>query len=160
MKTLDETLFGRALGGWRTSCSAIAGCFSFRSCCCSACASFTHKNILNFDPNRDDLVGSNKKYHQNYLHFKKEFPRRTIWWWWSKARIRKKTGSSSSGWARSWRRRPTCFTDVFYKGDLKMIGPKALLFVPEDDLKELRDTLTDYLPFISNSPRRRTWFAL
>src|SRR5882724_2098247 len=29
---------------------------------------------LQFDTNRDDLVGSNKKYHQNYLNFKKEFP--------------------------------------------------------------------------------------
>ena len=28
------------------------------------------------------------------------------------------------------------FTDVFYKGDLKSLGPKALLFVPEEDLVE------------------------
>ena len=29
---------------------------------------------LQFDINRDDLVGSNKKNHQNFLAFKKEFP--------------------------------------------------------------------------------------
>ena len=27
------------------------------------------------------------------------------------------------------------FADVFYKGDLPMMGRKALLFVPEDDLE-------------------------
>ncbi|MDQ6631602.1 MAG: MMPL family transporter, partial [Verrucomicrobiota bacterium] len=41
------------------------------------------------------------------------------------------------------------FSDVFYKGDLKMMGRKALLFVPEDQLKELRQTLRDYRPFIN-----------
>src|SRR6266516_800215 len=29
---------------------------------------------LEFDTSRDNLVGSNKKYHQNFLAFKKEFP--------------------------------------------------------------------------------------
>ncbi len=40
------------------------------------------------------------------------------------------------------------FTDVFFKGDLKMMGPKALLFVPEKDLTELRRTLTEFKPFV------------
>ena len=40
------------------------------------------------------------------------------------------------------------FTDVFYKGDLKMLGSKALLFVPEADLKELQKTLASYGPFL------------
>src|SRR5580698_5355771 len=29
---------------------------------------------LQFDTDRDDLVGSNQKYHQNFLQYKKEFP--------------------------------------------------------------------------------------
>src|ERR1700744_4095243 len=29
---------------------------------------------LQFDTDRDNLVGSNKKYHQNFLQFKREFP--------------------------------------------------------------------------------------
>ena len=29
---------------------------------------------LKADMNRDDLVGPNQKYHQNYLAFQKEFP--------------------------------------------------------------------------------------
>ena len=30
--------------------------------------------FLQFDTSRSDLVGANKKYHQNFLNFKKEFP--------------------------------------------------------------------------------------
>src|SRR5580765_9008119 len=30
--------------------------------------------FLQFDTSRNDLVGPNKKYHQNFLNYKKEFP--------------------------------------------------------------------------------------
>jgi hopanoid biosynthesis associated RND transporter like protein HpnN len=40
------------------------------------------------------------------------------------------------------------FRDVFYKGDLPMMGSKALLFLPESDLAGLKNTLHDDLPFI------------
>src|SRR5260370_3276520 len=33
--------------------------------------------FLQFDTSRDNLVGSNKKYHQNYLRLKKEFPQQS-----------------------------------------------------------------------------------
>jgi len=48
---------------------------------------------------------------------------------------------------------PKLFHNVFYKGDLKMLGPKALLFIPETDLGELKKTLVDYLPFIQEFTR-------
>src|SRR6266404_674078 len=37
------------------------------------CVVYTIK-YLEFDTNRDDLVGAEKTYHQNFLRFKKEFP--------------------------------------------------------------------------------------
>src|SRR5665213_1342604 len=37
------------------------------------CVLYTVK-FLQFDTNRDDLVGANKKYQHNFLEFKKEFP--------------------------------------------------------------------------------------
>ena len=40
------------------------------------------------------------------------------------------------------------FKDVFYKGDPKMMGNKALLFIPEKDLAEMRTALKSYRPFI------------
>jgi len=52
------------------------------------------------------------------------------------------------------------FTNVFYKGDLKMLGPKALLFVPESDLLELKKTLHDYRPFILQFTRTTNLVSL
>ena len=40
------------------------------------------------------------------------------------------------------------FANVFFKGDLRSLGSKALLFVPEPDLRDLRKTLQEYQPFI------------
>jgi hypothetical protein len=40
------------------------------------------------------------------------------------------------------------FTDVFYKGDMASLGRKALLFAPEDTLKEMQQKLKDYRSFI------------
>ncbi|NJN06195.1 MAG: MMPL family transporter, partial [Rhodobacteraceae bacterium] len=42
------------------------------------------------------------------------------------------------------------FRDVFFKGDLKLMGPKALLFLPEDTMEELHQTLNDFQPFIES----------
>ena len=43
------------------------------------------------------------------------------------------------------------FTDLFYKGDLKLMGPKALLFVPQTNLVELGRVLQEYRPFLQQS---------
>jgi hopanoid biosynthesis associated RND transporter like protein HpnN len=40
------------------------------------------------------------------------------------------------------------FRDIWYTRDLKMLGSKALLFVPETDLQNLKKILGDYRPFI------------
>src|SRR6185295_506389 len=40
---------------------------------CFVCIVYTVR-YLQFDTSRNDLVGANKRYHQNFLKFKKEFP--------------------------------------------------------------------------------------
>ncbi len=103
---------------------------------------------LEFHTNRNDLVGADKKYHQNFLRFKKEFP--------AQDDLVVVVESESIARNRQFVERlgakleleTNLFVDVFYKGDLKMMGPKALLFVPEADLKELHQALNDYRPFI------------
>ena len=104
---------------------------------------------LKTDMNRDNLVGPNQKYHQNFLRLQKEFPqqgndlvlvvesdnteknRQFI------ERIALKMGAETN-----------LFCDVFYQHDLAMMGTKALFFVPEDDLAAIQTTLHDALPFI------------
>ena len=45
------------------------------------------------------------------------------------------------------------FKEVFYKGDLKMLGPKALLFLEEENLQELQKRLAEFRPFLANFSR-------
>ena len=123
---------------------------------------------LQFDTDRDNLVGSHKRYHQNYLQFKKEFPQQDdlvvvvesdsveknrqfverLGARLETAQIEVPGVGGVGGMVET-----NLFTDVFYKGDLAMMGNKALLFVPEEDLVNLRDTLRDDLPFIQKFAR-------
>jgi hopanoid biosynthesis associated RND transporter like protein HpnN len=111
---------------------------------------------LKTDMNRDNLVGPNQKYHQNFLRLQKEFPqqgndlvlvvesdnteknRQFV------ERIASKMGAESN-----------LFCDVFYQHDLAMMGTKALFFVPEDDLAAIQTTLHDALPFIRQFTQTR-----
>src|SRR6266496_3161740 len=103
---------------------------------------------LQFDTNRDDLVGAEKLYHQNYLRYKKEFL--------AQDELVAGVGSEDMEKNRQFVERlggvlvleTNLFTDVIYNYDVTMLGNKALLFFPEKDLKELLQTLRDYRPFI------------
>jgi len=100
------------------------------------------------DMNRDDLVGANEKYHQVYMKYQAEFP--------GEDELAVVVESSDNERNRQFVERlaarlaleTNLFTDVFYKGDLKALGRKALLFVPDQDLADLRQTLVLYRPFI------------
>jgi hopanoid biosynthesis associated RND transporter like protein HpnN len=103
---------------------------------------------LQFDTNRDDLVGSDKKYHQNYLRFKKEFPQQDDLVVVIESENLEKNRQFAERLGVKLEADTNLFRDVFYKGDLQMMGSKALLFVPENDLADLKKTLSDDLPFI------------
>src|SRR5579872_3486616 len=103
---------------------------------------------LNFDTSRDNLVGSNKKYHQNFLRFKKEFPTQDDLVVVVESEDQDKNRQFVERLGAKLEAETNYFRDVFYKGDLKMMGSKALLFVPETDLADLKKTLADYRPFL------------
>jgi hypothetical protein len=104
--------------------------------------------FLQFDTSRDDLVGSNKKYQQDYLNFKKEFPEQSDLVVVIQSENVEKNRQFAERIGAKLEAETNLFTDVFYKGDLPMMGKKALLFVPEKDLENLKKTLQDDLPFI------------
>lgn len=103
---------------------------------------------LNFSTSRDDLVGADKKYHRNFLNFKKEFPGQDDLVVIVESERPEKNRQFVERLGSKLEAETNLFTDVFFKGDLKMMGPKALLFVPEKDLTELRRTLTEFKPFV------------
>ena len=103
---------------------------------------------LKFDPSRDNLVGAGKTYHQNFLKFKKEFPAQDDLVVVVESESPEKNRQFVERLGAKLVVETNLFTDVLYRNDLKMLGRKALLFVPETNLVELRETLTNYLPFI------------
>src|SRR6266852_1735226 len=103
---------------------------------------------LEFHTSRNDLVGGEKEYHKIYLEFKKEFPAQDDLVVVVESENMEKNRQFVERLGRKLEAETNTFTDVFYKGDLTMMGRKALLFVPETDLREMQATLTNFLPFI------------
>ena len=103
---------------------------------------------LQFDTDRNDLVGGNQRYHHNFLEFEKEFPQQDDLVVVVESEDVEKNRQFVERLGARLEAETNLFKDVFYKGDLPMMGNKALLFVPEKDLTGLRDTLQDDLPFI------------
>ena len=87
---------------------------------------------LEFDTDRDNLVGSNKKYQHNFLAFKKEFPQQDDLVAVVQSEDPEKNREFVERLGARLEAETNLFTDVFYKGDLKMMGTKALLLVPDE----------------------------
>ena len=104
--------------------------------------------FLQFDTSRNNLVGGNHRYHHNYLEFEKEFPQQDDLVVVVQSENVEKNRQFVERLGAKLAAQTNLFQDVFYKGDLAMMGSKALLFVPETDLVGLRDTLQEELPFI------------
>src|SRR4026209_2333891 len=100
------------------------------------CIIYTVVN-LEFLTSQDDLVGAEKEYHRIYLEFRKEFP----------VQDELVVGVESGDMERNrqfverlgarLQEETNLFTGVFFKGDLTSMGPKALMFLPEDALADL-----------------------
>src|SRR5258705_10065769 len=102
---------------------------------------------LEFLTSRSDLVGGEKEYHKIFLEFKKEFPVQDD--------LVVVVESDDMERNRQFVERlgtkleaDTNFASVFYKGDLTIMGPKALLFMPEEALMDLQKTVQDYKPLL------------
>lgn len=108
---------------------------------------------LQIDTDRNNLVGSDKEYNKLFLEYSKEFPAQDDLVVVVESENMEKNRQFVERIGRKLEVETNTFTDVFYKGDLQMMGRKALLFVPETDLKDMRSTLTNFLPFIQQFTR-------
>ena len=123
------------------------------------CILYTVK-YLEFDTSRNDLVGSNKKYHQNFLRFKEEFPTQDDLVVVVESENTEKNRQFVERLGAKLEAETNLFHDVFYKGDPTMLGHKALLFVSESDLVDLSKTLKDFRPFIAQFTRTTNLISL
>ncbi len=111
-------------------------------------------SFLKPDLDRKNLVGAERRYHRNFQLFKKEFPVQDD----LVAVVESEDHEKNRQFierlgarleSHSTTVHPTnLLTDVFFKGELKLMGRKALLFVPERDLEALSRTIAEYRPFI------------
>ncbi|MDB6017488.1 MAG: putative exporter of the superfamily [Pedosphaera sp.] len=102
---------------------------------------------LKVDMNRDHLIGPGVKYHEIYLKFRKEFP--------GEDQLVLVEGDK---WERNHqfierlaariKRETNLVAEIFYKGDLTTMGPKALLLAPTADLEQMRKSVNENLPFL------------
>src|ERR1035437_6268550 len=115
---------------------------------------------IQFNTSRNDLVGSNKKYHQNFLRFKDEFPTQDDLVVVVESENTEKNRQFVERLGAKLEAETNLFHDVFYKGELKMLGSKALLFVPDKDLAELHQQLKDFRPFITQFTRTTNLVSL
>ena len=103
---------------------------------------------LTADMNRDDLVGPNQKYHQNYLAFQKEFPEPDDLVVVAESTDLEKNRQFIERIAAKMQAETNLFCDIFYQQSLGMMGRKALQFATDTNLEEMRDRLHAMRPFL------------
>src|SRR6266566_1690396 len=152
-KLTDDTFFARLLAWLARKVLRYRGWFLYPQLLVFViCILYTVK-YLEFDTSRNNLVGSNKKYHQNFLRFKKEFPTQDDLVVVVESENPEKNRQFVERLGARLEAETNLFRDVFYKGDLKMLGSKALLFLSEEELSEFKTMLQDYRPFIEQFTR-------
>ena len=97
---------------------------------------------------QDHLVGADKKYHQDFMKYRAEFPGEDELAVVVESGDLERNRQFVERLAAKLAAETNLFTDVFYKGDLTALGPKALLFAPEKDLADMRQILNDERPFL------------
>ena len=105
-------------------------------------------NRLEFKLDRSDLVSADDEEHRNYLELIKEFPLQKEMVVVVESENRERNRQFVERLGAKLEAETNLFIDVFYKGDLKLLGDKALLFLPEQDLRALGDQLRTYRPFL------------
>jgi len=103
---------------------------------------------LEFHTNRSDLVGGEKEYHRIYLQFRKEFPVEEDLVVVAESEQMEKNRQFVERLGAKLEAETNLFRHVFYKGDLKMLGRKALFFVPEPNLQAMNQSLREFQPFL------------
>ncbi|HRZ36509.1 MAG TPA: MMPL family transporter [Candidatus Paceibacterota bacterium] len=110
---------------------------------------FVTVDRLKFDMNRNNLVGADKEYHRNFLTYAREFHGQGDLVVVVQSGDIEKKRQFVERLGRRLEGETDLFADVFYKGDLKMMGQKALLFVPDEQvLVDMLERLKDARPVL------------
>jgi len=104
--------------------------------------------FLKADMNRDNLVGPNQKYHENYLRLQQEFPQQGDLVVVVESDNIEKNRQFVERMAAKMQTETNLFRDIFYQQSLAMMGSKALLYASETNLMEMKTMLQAARPFV------------
>jgi hopanoid biosynthesis associated RND transporter like protein HpnN len=104
--------------------------------------------FLKADMNRDNLVGPNQKYHQNYLRLQKEFPQQDDLVVVVESDNIEKNRQFVERIAAKMQVETNFFRDVFFAQNPMIMGSKGLLYASETNLVEMKTMLQAARPFI------------
>jgi hopanoid biosynthesis associated RND transporter like protein HpnN len=104
--------------------------------------------FLQFDTDRNNLVGGNQLYHHNYLEFQKEFPQQDDLIVVVESENVEKNRQFVERLGARLTAETNLFCDVLFQKDIALMGNKGLQLAQESDLVEMKDAFTTYLPFI------------
>jgi uncharacterized protein len=101
---------------------------------------------LQFSTDRSDLISVQEAYRREFLEFKREFNIRDNLFVLVESESREKNREFIERLAARLQGDGQ-FTDIYYRGGLRLMGPKALLFLPEETLAELQQNLWTNQPW-------------
>jgi hypothetical protein len=148
MRPLHEHLAGRLLNKLAAALEAHPWWFVFPQLVLLAAAITYTATDLRFSTNRSDLVSAHEKYQRNFLVLKEEFKFQDSLVAIVESEGQQKNRQFVERLALKLQSEPDLFVDVYFKGDHKLMGAKALLFLPEETLEDLRQALGEYAPLI------------
>ncbi|HYG24952.1 MAG TPA: MMPL family transporter [Verrucomicrobiae bacterium] len=147
-KLTDQSLMARVLAALARAICRRPSLFIYPQIILFGLSVFITIQYLQFDTSRDNLVSSNKKYHRNFLEFRREFPQQDDLVVVVESEDSEKNRQFVERLGARLEAETNVFTHVLYKGDMRMLGSKALLFASPSDVADLQKTLQDYRPFI------------
>jgi hopanoid biosynthesis associated RND transporter like protein HpnN len=105
---------------------------------------------LEFNTNRSDLVGAEKRYHRNFLDYKKTFQNQDELVTIVESEDVERNREFIERLGIRLNQEPDLFRDVFFKGNFKTLGPKSLQLIKQiDDVKALDEKLKSALPLLN-----------
>ena len=112
-----------------------------------ACIAYTVA-YLQFDTNSDNLISGSARYQHNLLEFQKEFPLPDDLVVVVESDSVEKNRQFVERIGARMLAETNLFRDVLFQQDIKLMGDKGLQLAHESDLRDVRDNLTNYLPFV------------
>ncbi len=105
---------------------------------------------LEFNTNRSDLVGAEKRYHRNFLDYKKTFQNQDELVTIVESEDVERNREFIERLGIRLNQEPDLFRDVFFKGNFQTLGPKSLQLIKQiDDVKALDEKLKSALPLLN-----------